>query len=213
MEKEKQDYLIKMNSVHYYKNNGDHVYVYNNTHEFDSSKRQANIIIPMKDKEAPPLKIFITKLPIDLTEQAVKDDIINNPYFMQQLKCRNILICPDEEAEAKLSTTEAINEITNYKKNAAALANDAAFNRNNVELKDEANYLTTDVSDSANEVENRVNLTVLDTLSRDEISDNEKISIFNSIDELTSEDLKYIIDNAKSEVVRDFALNKTSTKA
>jgi len=208
MEKEKLDYLIKLNSIHYYKNNGDHVYVYNNTQELDASKRQLNIIIPMKDKDAPPLKIFITKLPIDLTEQAVKEDIINNPFFMQQLKCRNILICSDEEAEAKLSTQEAINEITNYKKNASILANDVAFNKDTIEIKDEGNLLATN-ADEATELESKVNLTVLDTLSREELTDNEKISIISSVDKLTTDDLKYIIDNATSDAVRDFALSKT----
>ena len=100
-------------------------------------------------------------------------------------------------------------KITTYNKNAAALANDVAFSKNSIEVKDESNLLNGDITEVGGGIEDKVNLTVLDTLSRDELSDSEKISIFNSIDKLSEDDLKYIIDNAKSEALRDYALSKT----
>lgn len=184
---------LELNSIHYYRNSkSDHVFVYNNYATASGTDKPAVIIIPLNDGGA--LKVPITKLPIDLSEQAPKSEIINSKLFMEMLLKKYLKICPDTEALKVRSDPKAIQEL-NRLTDSTVTNLDEMFNRESIEVKD-VKIPTQSKADALD-----INLTVMEVLAREDIHDDEKISTIENIaDTLTSKDWQYIFDNSTNEL-------------
>lgn len=180
--------FLENNSIHYYYNdNSEHVFVYNNTDKTSQNHKLSYILLPLDDKRT--IRIENRKIPMDLTEQATKDEIINNSIFMDLLSSRQILICPEKEAFEVRSTEFAKKELAAMRENSSPTL-DELFGRKDIEVLEEKA-----ISSELQPVE--VNLTVLECMGREDMSQDERYSIIkNNEESLSKNDWKYIYDNA-----------------
>lgn len=199
LKKQRLAQYLASNSIHYYKNDGsEHVFVYNEIDKYFPDKRKSVIIIPINEQEA--IRVPITRLPIDLTEQATKDEILSNRQFMEMLSKRFLRICPEEEAFKARSTKEAMQELSKLAETKVVNL-DEMFARNEVDVLD-----TQEVSQAAEKLE--VNLTVMEVLAREDIPEEEKLSTLKNLeDTLTQKDWQYVYDNGTEEL-KTYALEK-----
>lgn len=191
--------FLESNSIHYYYNdNSEHVFVYNNTDKTSQNHKLSYILLPLDDKRT--IRIENRKIPMDLTEQATKEEIINNSIFMDLLSSRQILICPEKEAFEVRSTEFAKKELAAMRENTAPTL-DELFGRKDIEVLEEKT-----VSSEMQPVE--VNLTVLECMNREDMSQEERYStIRNNAESLNKTDWKYIYDNAGADTsLKEYAL-------
>lgn len=181
------------NNIHYYlESKSNHVFVYNNTDSDPANnKKKTNIIIPMDERRA--IQIPATTLPIDLTEQAPKDELVKSSYFMDVLRNRLILICPDEEALKILSTPEARSERDRLFVNQKESLDDI-FNRQKIEVKED-NIAVPKVEGLD------VDLNVMEAMNREDIQPAERFSIIKNIENsLEQKDWQYIFEHSTDEL-------------
>lgn len=190
--------FLESNNIHYYHNDGsEHVFVYNNSHKVDPSGKRSVVIIPLDEKRI--LRVENKKIPIDLTEQATKEEIITNSSFMDMLSKKMLIICPEAEAFAIRSTDEAKKEIAQINEKLAPTLDDM-FKREKIQVMDEKVV-------SSEMVQVEVNLTVLECLNRTDMNAEEKLSTIKDIEEaLGASDWKYIFENSEGEL-KEFALS------
>lgn len=194
------EYFRQANSIHYYlESTSAHVFVYNNSDKDPSNnKKKTVIIIPMNERKA--IQIPATTLPIDLTEQAPKEDLVKNSFFMDVLKSKLVTICPDEEAFKILSTPEA-----QFERDKLSISTreslDELYKREKIEVLDS--------SVEAPKVEGLdVDLTVLEAMNREDIQPAERFSIIKNIEaSLEQKDWEYIYEHS-SDDLKAFAASK-----
>jgi len=200
--KEKLDLYLKMNSIHYYQSvESDHVFVYNtsNTIESNAGKRSV-VVIPLDDKRS--VRVPATALPIDLTEQAPKEDFMASGYFRDTLQTGYIKICPDEEAFEILSKPENQRELMNLRKIKSENL-DTLFNRSQISVRN-----AVEAAPQVDSLASDIDLTVLEALNRQDIDDAERLTIVKNVAEsLTAKDWKYIYENGTEEL-KNFASSK-----
>ena len=192
---------LESNSIHYYYNdNSEHVFVYNDSDKNSQSKRKGVIIIPLDERKI--IKVDARKIPLDLTEQATKKEIINNSTFMDLLSSKTLRICPEDEAFQVRSSDFAKREIAAMAEQQASTL-DEVFNREKISVLDEK---VTAVE--AKELD--VNLTVLECIGRDDMEEEERYSIIKNIeDSLVKADWTYIFENSKGDL-KDLASSHLS---
>lgn len=190
---------LQLNSIHYYRNNGsDHVFVYNDSSKHSPQGTSSIVIIPLNENST--LRIPNTRLPIDLTEQAPKEEVINNKLFMDLIFKKILRICSDEEAFDVRSDPAAIAELNKLAEGNVNQNLDKMYDRKEIEVKEG------DLVDSTTPAKLEVNLTVMEILAREDISQDEKIStVKNLASTLTEKDWKYIFENSQDDL-KDLAL-------
>lgn len=198
------DQLLKYNSIHYYlKCDSDHVFVYNTSDKLDPKyKKRSALIIPISPDKI--VRVAAMKAPQDLTEQAVKEEIIKSQNFMDALRQRLITICPDEEAYEKRASADALKEIERYETSKGVSSLDDILDRKAIEVVD----VTEKQRNEETTIEVGVNPTVMDCLVRDDATEEDKLLIIKEMaDTLERKDWQYIFDNAEGEI-KNFALTK-----
>lgn len=200
---EKLTYFRNTNSIHYYSSvESNHVFVYNNTEKNPGNGGKKSVVI-LPVAEHCTVKVPATKLPIDLTEMAPKETLLKSQMFMDTLAKGLLLICSEEEAFKILSAPDTQKELALLKENKIPTLNDM-FSRPEVTIRDE-NLLQQQSTDTAD-----VNLTVMECISREDISDDEKfITIKNIEDTLTKKDWDFVFSNSKDEL-KEYALKKSN---
>ena len=152
----------------------------------------------MNERKA--IQIPATTLPIDLTEQAPKEDLVKNSFFMDVLKSKLVTICPDEKAFTILSTPEA-----QFERDKLSISTreslDELYKRGKIEVLDS--------SVEAPKVEGLdVDLTVLEAMNREDIQPAERFSIIKNIEaSLEQKDWEYIYEHS-SDDLKAFAASK-----
>ena len=196
--------LLDYNSVHYYlKNDSDHVFVYNTSDKLDPKyKKRSVLIIPITADKI--VKVAEIKAPQDLTEQAIKKEIIESQAFMDALRKRWITICPDEEAYEKRATAEAAAEIERYEANKGSNTLDTILDRREIKIVD----MTEQQAKEETTISIGVNPTIMDCLVRDDITTEDKLLIIQEMaDTLERKDWQYIFDNSEGDI-KNLALTK-----
>lgn len=198
--KDLSDFYLKTNSIHYYdKAETQSIFVRNlSDKKPENNKKKTIIIIPLDGKKA--VKVLNTKLPIDLTEQAPKEDILNSQSFRDALTNGYIELVSEEEAYKILTSPEAQREKEALFKNSANTL-DSLFNRKKIDVVD-ANV-------EAPHIENLdIDITVLEALSREDLPDPERYNIIKNIeDSLAKKDWEYIYEHGTEEL-KSLALTK-----
>lgn len=187
------DNLKALNSIHYYLNSESaHVFVYNNSDKDPANnKKRTVLVIPMDERRA--IQIPATPYPVDLSEQAPKEELVKNPFFMNILSKRLITICDDKEAFEVLSTPQAQSEIAKLNSN-SKLSLDEVFNRPKIEVS------ASNVE--APKIENLdVDLTVMEAMNREDIQEAEQFGIIKNIEgSLERKDWEYIYEHGSEEL-------------
>lgn len=186
------DYYLKANSIHYYTNSpSEHVFVINESDKFEqNNSKKAIILIPLNERTT--IQIPATSLPVDLTEQAPKEDLLKSSHFMYVLSKHFVKICPDDKAFEILSTPAAQKELER-RFDVPKESLDSLFDRTKIKVADGA--ITKQVQDP------EINLTVLECLNREDIQANERYTVIKNMENiLTKKDWQYIYDHGDEEL-------------
>ena len=184
------------------------VYVLNTSdsvHRIDDRPIKGTISIPIKTAtgESVLLRVPSTWIPIDLSAFADKDDIQKSPRFRSMIRNHEIELISTDEAERILATSEAQRELRVLNKHNSVQFNTDVMAGKTTD-KERDNLIV-----SQGELEKlQAAPMVVDALSRDDLSDDERYSlIYGQSEHLTENDWKYIMDNqSSSQDLKELAL-------
>ncbi len=187
------------NSIHYYiDNNSEHVFVKNATElKPENNGKRTMLLLPVDENTI--IKVPATSLPIDLTEQVDKQELINAPYFRKCLSEKYLIIVDDDQAFKILATPEAKKEKEKLLKASGESLNDL-FGRDEITVKDDTITKEQQLPD--------INLTVMECLNREDIEDSERFMVIKNMENtLNEKDWNYIYEHG-DEDLKNLAASK-----
>ena len=173
--------------------NESNVWVLNTSGGGGAAKGIVNLTIVEGNGRASVLRVPVTFIPIDLTTQATKNAVLSNPDFRRLIAAKVISIISDEEAQAMLSSDKAKEE------NRRLLNIEHAH-----DVQD--SHLTPEVRSIKDEAAGNVGglaMNIAHTSDGDE--DAIVANLRNNAENLSQEELRYIVNNSQFHKVKALA--------
>lgn len=177
-----------------------------NNQRINDKPIKAEISFPVKSANGQTTNIRIpsTWIPIDLSLQTTKEDLVKSPDLRRLITRGNLELIREEEALAILNKKEAKLEVSRLRKmdNINITVQNFAGQLTDVER---SNTGLTPAEGNINPVE--IDSLVIELFTRDDITDQERYAqLINVKTRLNKKDWSYVIDATKSEEISEFAL-------
>lgn len=161
------------------------LWVLNNSGAQGRQKGKINITIPEGNGQVHTIIIPVTFIPVDITTQATKNAVLQNPQFRRLVQGKMLNVLSDEHAASLLQSPDAQKE------------QQRLFSLGYDELSDLQDTAPTEVKDLINVSEGNISGYALNLANNTDGNEDELVaSLKSNADTLSTEELQYIVNTS-----------------
>lgn len=188
--------------------NDGRVYVINASDlEGKRAKGAVNIGVTMRNGETRNVVVPSTWIPIDLSQQMPREELLQSPSFLTNVMRRVILLVDLNTAEEMLSDSANADEQSRIYSEQMALFDPEAMLRDPGIPQNQQNArVAEDEDDDGNPTVEGVTARVQEAVGRDDLTAQQRFAIVRNMGEtITSKDLQFILQNSDDQGLVDYA--------